>query len=476
MLRSPDHRLPCERPDRPGGRLEPSADRIDGPSTPVRPDEDWAGTADSALDSFDSESVEPSADAPVPLVPSPPPPLPIPPVEPATLPRAPLHPNLAPEDRELFKAVQESRTARRTTGLTSSVAGMTARAWQGLRASWEGRRARQAERARYSRTAAAPRAAGKTAPRLKPAAFAVTAAALLTWAVWYVGGRTGGAWGGLTVTTKPPGGAIVIDGQSRGAAPATIRLEAGVHTLEVRSAGPAQVATVRIEAGGDVSRFFELTAGTSGARLQVTTKPAGALLTIDGRARGRTPITVNDLNPGAHLVRVRRGSQSAERLIMLESGANGTVSLPLEGLGGVATEGHGWLDASVSVDARAIEGGRPVGSTRAGPWQLPAGRHELTFINQELGVQITRAVEIVSGRTVTLDVVAEPGQLSITTTPAAEIVLDGDPLGPAPIVKRPIAAGQHDLIARHPVLGERRLLLSVAAGTAMAVTLDLRRR
>src|SRR4051794_29041342 len=120
MLRSPDHRLPCERPDRPGGRLEPPARRIEDPAMPVRPDEDCAGTADSALDSFDSESVEPAAHPQAPLAPAPPPEIETPPAGPPPVPRAPLRPHLAPEDRELFKAVQESRTARRTAGVTSS--------------------------------------------------------------------------------------------------------------------------------------------------------------------------------------------------------------------------------------------------------------------------------------------------------------------------------------------------------------------
>jgi hypothetical protein len=63
--------------------------------------------------------------------------------------------------------------------------------------------------------------------------------------------------------------------------------------------------------------------------------------------------------------------------------------------------------------------------------------------------------------------------LSVTTSVAAEIAIDGAALGAAPVMRHTVTAGQHDLIVRHPVLGERRLLVTVLPGGAVDVHVDL---
>ena len=470
MVRPPEPRWLLERPDRPGGRLDP-----DVPDHGLPEDSrtgDWDSALEAALDSFDSE--DPSSS---PVVARPEASL-----SPARPPAAqvgltPITPRPAPvpTTRDLFTTAAEPEGGNRLSAVASGIAAL----WRGcLSALATVGRTLKASLTAISRSQGpGPRTAGATSRPHRVALLAtllVTASALLL-AAWSFREKSDPTAGSLTVTSKPAGAPIVVDGQLHGNTPATLSIAAGLHTIEVRSPGPAHIASVRVGAGERLSRFFELAAGTSGASLQVTTKPAGATVTIDGRPRGRTPVTVSDLNPGAHRVGVRRAAQSAERLILLESGANGTVNIPLDPLAASPTEGHGWLDASVAVEARATEGGRTVGSTRAGPWQLTAGRHELTFVNQDLGFQHTAAVDIVAGRIATLAVPAEPGQLSVTAIPAATILIDGEPLGAAPIVQRPLAAGQHDLIARHPVLGERRLLVTVTPGNPLALTIDLRR-
>ena len=68
-----------------------------------------------------------------------------------------------------------------------------------------------------------------------------------------------------------------------------------------------------------------------------------------------------------------------------------------------------------------------------------------------------------------------PGFLSVAASPSAEVQVDGDSLGAAPIVRRALVAGQHDIVARHPVMGERRITVTVPTGAAVSVTVDFRR-
>jgi hypothetical protein len=286
---------------------------------------------------------------------------------------------------------------------------------------------------------------------------------------------SGGAFGGLTVTSKPSGAQFFVDGDPAGITPATVRIPEGIHALEIRSGGPTQVMALRIEKDRDLARFFDLPVGTSPASVRIDSKPTGARVLVDGRVRGRSPVTVTGLNPGQHAIRVERGSQFVQKELMLESGASTSEIVELAPLSVEATAGHGWLAVSMPVELQAYEKARLVGTSRAGPWQLEAGTHEIEFINQSLGVRLRRSVEVVEGKTTTLEVAVPSGLVSISSTAPAEIQVDGDAIGTAPIVNRPLPAGQHDIVARHAELGERRLSVTVAAGTALSVKIDFRR-
>jgi serine/threonine-protein kinase len=299
--------------------------------------------------------------------------------------------------------------------------------------------------------------------------------AIVVVATRLLAGGPGGPSGLVTVTSKPPGAQFLLNGEPRGVTPATLRVPAGLHVLEIRSSGPAQVMALRLEEGGEVARFFDLPVGTAAATLRVDTTPPGARVLVDGRPRGRSPLTVSGLNPGPHTVRIERSPHWVERGVTLEAGARAVLAVPLDAPKAGPSEGHGWLTLSAPVELRVSANGREVGTTRAGPLQLPAGRHELEFANDLLGVRVTQSVGIINRRTTAVDLEIPPGELSITATPSAHITIDGESAGAAPIVKRRLNAGQHDIVADHPQLGERRMIVTLAAGAPLALAIDFGR-
>jgi hypothetical protein len=280
--------------------------------------------------------------------------------------------------------------------------------------------------------------------------------------------------GTVTVTSRPAGAQILINGQPQGISPLTLRVPAGDHALELRSSGPTQVMGLHVERDASISRFFDLPVGTAAASLRVSSTPAGARVLVDGHVRGRAPLLVAGLSPGPHTVRAEQGALLLERSVMLESGATMAVALPLGQLGVRATEGHGWIALSVPVEIQCYEGDRLIGSTRAAPWQLPAGRHDLDFVNETLGIRVRKTVEVVAARTVSVDLPVPTGHLSMVVSPSGDIQIDGEPARAAPLT-RPLAAGTHDVVVRHPSLGERRFAVTVIAGGALRLNVDLRK-
>jgi PEGA domain-containing protein len=66
------------------------------------------------------------------------------------------------------------------------------------------------------------------------------------------------------------------------------------------------------------------------------------------------------------------------------------------------------------------------------------------------------------------------GTLAINAVPWAEVFVDGMPVGETPIGSIQVAIGVHEVVFRHPQLGERRATVTVTAGSPARVSFDLR--
>jgi hypothetical protein len=65
------------------------------------------------------------------------------------------------------------------------------------------------------------------------------------------------------------------------------------------------------------------------------------------------------------------------------------------------------------------------------------------------------------------------GVLHINATPWAEVWIDNTAVGPTPIGNHRVAIGPHEIVFKHPKLGESKASVVVKAGTATRVTADL---
>ena len=111
--------------------------------------------------------------------------------------------------------------------------------------------------------------------------------------------------GTITVVVKQPDGrpfsdgAILVDGQAAGSSGTTITVPAGTVTIGVAAQGwTADPQRVEIRTG--VASRAELTVRALLARVTVASDPAGALISIDGRVLGWSPIRA-DVPAGQHV-------------------------------------------------------------------------------------------------------------------------------------------------------------------------------
>jgi hypothetical protein len=290
----------------------------------------------------------------------------------------------------------------------------------------------------------------------------------------------GPAMGRFSIETRPTGLAITIDGMPRGVTPLTLDLPAGEHIVEVIGGTEQRKIPVTIRAGSDSSQVLEMAAApssppTAGTELRIRTEPLGAAVTVDGRSAGRTPVSLSDLTPGPHTVVLKHEAGSATEQVLIEAGKISylTVSLAPRSAPGSAA---GWISIKAPADVQLFEDGRFLGSSRIDRIMVSTGRHELDIINDALGFQERRVVQVTAGQVTSISANWPTGTVSINAQPWALVFVDGMPLGETPIANARVAIGQHEILFRHPQLGEHRESVTVTTRETLKVGIDLRKK
>jgi hypothetical protein len=290
--------------------------------------------------------------------------------------------------------------------------------------------------------------------------------------------RSGGTptTGTLSVGTSPAGIAVFVDGQPHGVTPLAVELPPGEHVIELRTDTERRRVPIALTAGGQVSQYFEFASAAAAAatgELLVRTEPLGAAVTVDGKYVGRSPVSVPDLAPGAHTVVMQNDVGTQTERVIIEDGR--TASLVVS-LGSVANRAStaGWIRLDAPADVQVLEDGRVIGSTELERIMLPVGRHDLEFVNMPLGYRERRTVQVTAGQTATLRPQWPRGSMAINAIPWAEVFVDNNRVGETPIGNFNVPIGSHEVLFRHPDLGERRVSVTVSVGEPLKVGVDLR--
>ncbi len=166
--------------------------------------------------------------------------------------------------------------------------------------------------------------------------------------------------------------------------------------------------------------------------LQVQTEPAGQMVSIGGTERGISPVTIDNLPPGQHIITVRGPKGGMRRTVSVKAGE--TMSL-LVAAPAAAPEAPlaGWLSVQSPTRLELRESGKLIGTTETEKIMLPAGRHQIEIVNDAVGYRSTREIDVVSNKTSTIAVELPFGAVSINAQPWAEVWIGGERIGDTPI-------------------------------------------
>ena len=263
------------------------------------------------------------------------------------------------------------------------------------------------------------------------------------------------------------------------------------------------VALIGTAAGGlYLLKKAEPVSAAPSAAVTIESDPVGAQVSSGGAARGVTPLTLS-VAPGEHLFDiVHAGRHKQVRVVARAETAvvhhvqfdmtpapspakpPKAVRRPAAPAAAVATSGvsvpagpaAGWIAIAAPIPLIVSERGQVIGSTEAPKIMLPAGKRELRFGNDSLGFAEIRTIQVGAGKTARISIAVPKAPISINAVPWAEVWVDGVRVGETPIGNYMVSIGSHDVVFRHPTLGERRQAATVSLTAPARVSVDMRKQ
>jgi hypothetical protein len=282
--------------------------------------------------------------------------------------------------------------------------------------------------------------------------------------------------GSLRIESDPIGAEVRLDGSVRGTTPLSLSVPAGTYMLSLRSGINAKELPVTVSNSAVTVHHIAFPVapparGVETGHLSVATDPPGSSVVVDGVDRGIAPLTVFNLPVGQHRVAVRTRGTAFTRTVQIEAGTTASVFI-----GGVQTAAPGSIAIASPIPMQVYEDRRLIGTSEMDRIMLAPGEHVLELVAESVSYRATREVRITAGQTTALSVDLPRAPLSINAVPWAEVFIDGIRLGETPLGNLPQTLGPHELVFRHPQLGERRVNTVVTLKETNRVSVDMRQR
>jgi hypothetical protein len=281
--------------------------------------------------------------------------------------------------------------------------------------------------------------------------------------------------GVLSVDSRPSGATVIVDGRERGPTPLELELTPGPHVVELRAGALSRVLPLSVRPGVVHSQYVEMPSADATGEVRVHAAP-GARVLIDGQLRGTAPLTIGDVAPGEHDIAVETPDGVSRQTITVTAGAP-TVADFLEAAPAApaAAPTTGWVTIVAPYEMQVVLDGRVIGTSASRRLELPPGRHELEITNETLAFRTTKTVDVEVGRGSRVGIELPLGSISVNATPWAEVWIDGDRVGETPIGNLPLRIGPHEVVFKHPELGEQRHAVSVTLAAPARLSVNLKK-
>jgi hypothetical protein len=133
--------------------------------------------------------------------------------------------------------------------------------------------------------------------------------------------------------------------------------------------------------------------------------------------------------------------------------------------------GPGFLTAFSRIPMEIYADGKRIGTTEDGQLLLASGTHNIEFVSERFHYRAAAILTIPSGHVLPYTVALPSADVHITTTPGAEIWIEGERIGVAPVEQIHVPIGTREIVVRDPEGAEKRQVVEVKLGEAVELSL-----
>jgi hypothetical protein len=213
------------------------------------------------------------------------------------------------------------------------------------------------------------------------------------------------------------------------------------------------------------------------AAVMIDSMQPGSRVLVDDEPAGVTPLQLN-VGPRVRSIRIVpvavTGDLDAVAPPIAEPKPPAPAEIRAQSAGDpVASQRTGGFRLSSPVELHVLDGERVLGSSEDAPIVVAAGRHEFEFVNSAIGFRSRRVVTVRPGQITSVSITPPNGIVNINAVPWAAVWIDGNAVGETPVGNLSVAPGEHEIVFRHPQLGERRERTIVRTDVPTRVTANL---
>lgn len=272
-----------------------------------------------------------------------------------------------------------------------------------------------------------------------------------------------------TFKSNPEGAKITINNKEQGVTPKTLRMPPGTYVMEV-SKLRYNSEWRRLVVTANASKTVEVELEPVVSSVMIESKPAGAIVEIDGKQIGQTPQILHDQTIGKHSARLSKPGYITQEISWIVEDARPQL------VAGTLVSNMGTLQISSNpAGANIFIDGKPRGKT---PYSenLEQGEHKIKlemkgYNSHEQTVVVPRDAK----KQVSMDLQMLPGGLKITTTPAgASVFVNGRQYQNSPLEIKDLTPGKYNVKMKKDGFDQVERDVTVVAGevSEVSVTMD----
>jgi hypothetical protein len=133
--------------------------------------------------------------------------------------------------------------------------------------------------------------------------------------------------------------------------------------------------------------------------------------------------------------------------------------------------GPGFLTAFSRIPMEVYSDGKRIGTTEDGQLLIASGTHQIEFVSERFHYRAAASLTIPPGHVLPYTVALPSAEVRVITIPGAEIWIEGERIGVAPLEQIHVPIGTREIVVRDSDGAEKRQVIEVKLGETVEVSL-----